>query len=55
MPSPDTAVTLTKSGHTLRFDVDEGSELDLTDTEDDAKAERKDGVENAERGDARRG
>ncbi|KAG8748249.1 hypothetical protein FRC10_007638 [Ceratobasidium sp. 414] len=52
MPSPSAAQF--KSGHTLRFDVAEGSEGDLSDIEDDAKKERKAADEDVERGDVSR-
>ncbi|QRV89717.1 G protein coupled glucose receptor regulating Gpa2 protein [Ceratobasidium sp. AG-Ba] len=41
MPSPGTPTGQTKSGHTLRFEVVEDSECELSDVEDDAKKQRR--------------
>ncbi|KAG9084011.1 hypothetical protein FRC06_004274 [Ceratobasidium sp. 370] len=49
MLSPSAPAVHDKSGHTLRFDVSGGSELDLTDAEENTKTDRKDDDENVER------
>ncbi|KAG9079913.1 hypothetical protein FRC06_007324, partial [Ceratobasidium sp. 370] len=49
MLSPSAPAVHAKSGHTLRFDGSGGSELDLTDAEENTKTDRKDDDENMER------